>query len=381
MNRRDFHLQLAGSLGLGLPRFARSAGLNLEARIDLAIQPLMREYRIPGMAVAAVAGGQRHYFNYGISSVETQQRVTADTLFEIGSLSKTFTGLLGGYAQAAGRLSLDDRVSRHFAEMAASPVGDISMLDLATYTAGGLPLQVPNSVSSYDEMIAYYRSWQPVFVPGTHRLYSNASMGLFGHLAARSLGRPFTHLLEQSIFPALGLQNTFLNVPGDRVSQYAWGYREDRPVRVSPGLWDAETYGVKTTAADLLRFVELNMAPGRMALQLQQATASAHTGYYRVGAMSQGLGWEMYHAGATLEQLMAGNSTDIALKPNPVVKPVSPAPPRGDLLFNKTGSTNGFGAYAAFLPGKKIGVVILANRNYPVAARVDTAYRLLKALG
>lgn len=381
MNRRDFQLQIVSALGLGLPARAQPTGSNLGAKVNQAIQPLMREHRIPGMAVAAVAGGQRYFFNYGLGSLETQQRVTADTLFEIGSLSKTFTGLLGGYAQATGRLSLDDRVSRHFAELAGSRVGDVSMLDLATYTAGGLPLQVPASVNGYEEMIAYYRSWQPAFPPGTHRLYSNASIGLFGHLAARSLGRPFTELLEQSLFPALGLQNTFLKVPGDRVGQYAWGYREDRPVRLSPGLWDAEAYGVKTTAADLLQFLELNMDPRRMEPQLQRAITSAQTGYYRVGAMSQGLGWEMYDADATLEQLTAGNSTDIILKPNRVVKQVSPVPDRRELLFNKTGSTNGFGAYAAFLTGKKIGVVMLANRNYPVAARVDTAYRLLKALG
>ncbi|MDB5965928.1 MAG: ampC [Polaromonas sp.] len=383
MNRRDFHLQLTAAFGLGaaLPSSSQTTRSPLEAEVNAAIGPLMREQRIAGMAVAVVTQSQRHFFNYGVASLETQQPVTEDTLFEIGSLSKTFTGLLGGYAQAAGKLSLNDRVSQHIPELAGSSIGDATLLDLATYTAGGLPLQVPESIDSYEKMVAYYRSWQPLFPRGTFRLYSNASIGLFGHLTASSLGRPFTDLLEQSLFPALGLKNTYVNVPGDRASQYAWGYRDDRPVRVGPGLWDAEAYGVKTGAADLLRHVELCMNPDSLEPLLQRAAISAQTGYYRVGAMSQGLGWEMYEGEPALKQLLEGNSNEVALKPHRVVPQVPAAPPHAALLVNKTGSTNGFGAYAAFHRGKKIGVVMLANRNYPVARRVETAWRLLNVLG
>ena len=47
-------------------------------------------------------------------------------------------------------------------------------------------------------------------------------------------------------------------------------------------------------------------------------------------------------------------------------------------LFNKTGSTNGFGAYAAFVPSRRAGIVLLANRNYPIPARIDAAYAVLR---
>ena len=110
----------------------------------------------------------------------------------------------------------------------------------------------------------YYRQWQPTYAPGSQRLYSNPSIGLFGYLAARSLGQPFERLMEQQVFPALGLEQTHLDVPEAALAQYAQGYgKDDRPLRVGPGPLDAEGYGVKTSAADLLRFVDANLHPER----------------------------------------------------------------------------------------------------------------------
>jgi len=151
-------------------------------------------------------------------------------------------------------------------------------------------------------------------------------------------------------------------------------------VRVGPGPLDAEAYGLKTTAADLLRYLEANMQPQGLSPALQRAIATTQTGYYRVGDMTQGLGWELYRYPVSLDQLLAGNSNAMALEPHRVswLKPAQPL--QDNTLLNKTGSTNGFGAYAVFVPSKRIAIVLLANRNYPNAERVKAVHAIISAL-
>ncbi|HHG6019812.1 TPA: PDC family class C beta-lactamase [Pseudomonas aeruginosa] len=354
----------------------------LKALVDAAVQPVMKANDIPGLAVAISLKGEPHYFSYGLASKEDGRRVTPETLFEIGSVSKTFTATLAGYALTQDKMRLDDRASQHWPALPGSRFDGISLLDLATYTAGGLPLQFPDSVQKDQAQIRdYYRQWQPTYAPGSQRLYSNPSIGLFGYLAARSLGQPFERLMEQQVFPALGLEQTHLDVPEAALAQYAQGYgKDDRPLRVGPGPLDAEGYGVKTSAADLLRFVDANLHPERLDRPWAQALDATHRGYYKVGDMTQGLGWEAYDWPISLKRLQAGNSTPMALQPHRIARLPAPQALEGQRLLNKTGSTNGFGAYVAFVPGRDLGLVILANRNYPNAERVKIAYAILSGL-
>jgi beta-lactamase class C len=96
--------------------------------------------------------------------------------------------------------------------------------------------------------------------------------------------------------------------------------------------------------------------------------------------MTQGLGWELYRYPVSLDQLLAGNSNAMALEPHRVswLKPAQPL--QDNTLLNKTGSTNGFGAYAVFVPSKRIAIVLLANRNYPNAERVKAVHAIISAL-
>ncbi|WJN57832.1 class C beta-lactamase [Pseudomonas sp. SO81] len=366
-------LLLIGQTALAQPN-------ELRATVDAAVQPAIEQHRIPGLAVAILHKGERHFFNYGVASRDSGQAVDEHTLFELGSVSKLFSATLGGYAQAEGKLRLSDKASQHLPALRSSAFDRISLLDLATYTPGGLPLQFPDTVQSERQMLDYYRAWQPAFSAGSQRLYSNPSIGLFGHLAAASLGEPFDQLLEGRLFPQLGMAESHVRVPEAQMARYAWGYRDDQAIRVQPGPLDAEAYGVKSTAADMLRFVEANLDPSQLSAPLRQAIATTHQGHYRVGDMTQGLGWERYTYPISLQRLQAGNSSQMALQPHTAERFAKPQAAEGDLLLNKTGSTNGFGAYVVLLPARATGLVILANRNYPNAERVRIALQILSTL-
>ncbi|NWC77093.1 beta-lactamase [Pseudomonas sp. P7759] len=357
------------------------AAADLRAVVDASVKPLMQQQSIPGLVVGVIKDGNAQYFNYGVASKDAKQPVSENTLFEIGSVSKTFTATLAGYAVASGKLTLTDPASQYLPALRGGEFDHISLLNLGTYTAGGLPLQFPREADNTQHMISYFQQWKPDFAPGTQRLYSNPSLGLFGYLAAQSLKQPFDQLMEKTLLPKMGLKHTFITVPKSQMNLYAQGYGKDgKPVRVGPGAMDSEAYGIKTSASDLLHYVEVNMRPATLDPVLQQAITTTHTGYYTVEAMTQGLGWEMYPYPIKLDALVEGNSTKMAVEPHPVNWLTPPQAPHADTLVNKTGSTNGFGAYVAYVPSKEMGVVILANKNYPNGERVKVAHAILSAL-
>lgn len=353
----------------------------IAAAVDGAFRPLLGEHGVPGMAVAVTVDGRRYFFNYGVASRDVKQAVTEATLFEIGSVSKAFTATLATYAEATGRLSLADPPGKYLPQLSGSAIDRASLLNLGTYTAGGLPLQLPGSVSVVADAVAYFRQWQPSVAPGTQRRYSNPSIGLFGHLTAIAIGGDFAGLMEKEILAGLGLGQTYIRVPKAQMETYAWGYNKDnKAVRVNPAVFDAEAYGVKTTSSDLIRFVEANIRPDTLAAPMRQAVEGTQVGYFRIGGMVQGLGWEQYPYPVTLEALLAGNSTTMIYEANPATPLDPPQRPSGPTLFNKTGSTGGFSAYAVFVPEERIGVVMLANRNIPIPARITAAHAVLEVL-
>jgi beta-lactamase class C len=353
----------------------------VKSAVDAAVSPVMKKYRIPGMTVGIVVNGDRYVFNYGVASLETHAPVTGATLFEIGSISKTFTATLASWAQADGQLSLTDRTSKYLPALRGTKFGEVTLLNLGTHTPGGLPLQLPDDVTNQEQLMQYLQQWRPAYAPGTYRTYSNPGVGVLGIITAKAMHQDFVTLLQQRLFPALGMTSSYINVPQTKMADYAQGYTaEGKPIRMSPSVISVETYGIKTTAGDLLRFLEANMMMLALNDALARAITETHIGYFKDGAMIQDLIWEQYAYPVTLKTLLAGNSPEIIFNATPVTAIRPPMAPRRDVLVNKTGSTNGFGAYAAFIPQERTGIVILANKSYPIAARVALAYELLSRL-
>ncbi len=348
--------------------------------VKAAIEPLMEQQEIPGMSVAVLYKGRAQFVNFGVADLESRRRVTENTLFELGSVSKTFTGTLAGVMIRNGEIRLNDPVQKYWPQLTGEQWRPVRMLHLATYTAGGLPLQLPDDVTDQASLLRFYQEWQPEAAPGTLRQYSNASIGLFGSLMVKG---DYEQAMARNVFQPLRLTRTYITVPPSMMLDYAWGYKNGQPVRVSPGMLDAEAYGVKSTARDMLTFMQANVDPNRLSsgnAVLRNAIRTAQARYFKVGTLFQGLGWEIYDWPVTADTLMGDSDNGVALQPRPATlfNPVGPS--QSASWVHKTGATNGFGAYIAFIPERNSGIVILANKNYPNPLRIKAAWQILQAL-
>ena len=359
---------------------AGAAQPGLKAAVDAAIAPLQAKYGILGVAVGITVDGRHMFYNYGQASKATGTPVDSRTLFEIGSFTKTVTATLACYAQTSGKLSFAAPASRYVSALRGSAFDHVSVLNLGTHTSG-LPLFVPDGITNDAQMMAWLRRWQPPSPIGSQRAYSNIGVGLLGRAAAQSLGEPFRDAVQKDLLPAFGMTHTWLDVPPSSLPDYAQGYdKHGTPVRLHPGEFADEAYGLRTTSSDLVRYLDANMGLAPLAAPWQRAVACTHVGYYTAGVFTQNLVWEQYPWPVALQTLQRGNSPDTIFRRIPAQALTPPLPPQADALLNKTGSTNGFSTYAAFIPAKKIGVVILANKSYPIEARVSAAWAILEAL-
>ncbi len=349
----------------------------IAAIVDAAVKPAIAQHRLPGMAVAVTVDGKRYFYNYGQTAMRGGRPVTKETLFEIGSVSKTFAATLAAYAEASGKLSLQDPVSRHLPALRGGTFDKVTLLQLGTHTSG-LPLAVPERIRSEPDMAEYLSAWRPPYPVGTHRVYSNNGIGLLGAIAAARLGGAYSDLVHAIVFQPLGMKHSYFKVPAERQADYAQGYTAaDAPIRMKEGyLWEP-AYGIRSSSGDLVAFVEANMLGARIDDTLRQAIARTHVPRFRAGPITQDLIWEQYRYPPTLQQLLAGNAAILRAE---AATPIVAAPSEQPAYLHKTGSTNGYSAYVAFVPDKRIGIVLLANKAYPVDQRVTIGYEILSRI-
>ena len=370
-------------MGFGMNLYANEVSQNeekIEKIVTQSFKPLMDEYGVAGMAVGVIYNGKNYENYYGVRSKDTNGSVNSQTIFELGSLSKTFTAISGTYAKNQGKISFDDQPGKYVPALKNSEINKVNLLELLTFTSGNLPLQFPDNIKTDKQILEYFKKWKVKNPPGTYREYSNPSIGLFGYLTAKSMDVPFSSLLEEIIFPQLNLKHTYVNVPEAQKTNYAFGYDENnKPVRVNPGPLSDEAYGVKSKLPDMLKFVNSNLNIDKNSPAMKKSILDTHKGYFKVAdsGMTQALGWEMFSYPTTSEILQASNSKQILMGSNPVVKVLSQPKSK---VFHKTGSTNGFGAYVLFIPEEGFGLVMLMNKKIPNVDRIKAAYNVFETL-
>jgi beta-lactamase class C len=378
MNKRMLSFALVGAFLVSNSLIAEADDFSSKA--EASFIPVIKQYDLPGLVVGVTQHGDHKFYTSGLASRADNRPVTPDTLFEIGSISKVFAATLAALAEERGKLSLKDPAAHYLCSDACSFGDNLTLMDLATHHSGGLPLNAPDGIADVNSVVNWLKGWHPP-QPGA-RSYSNVSIGILGYITGRAMGSNYAEVAQTVLFPAFGLNNTWIQVPQKQMGEYAFGYDKEtnEPIRLDTAVLDAEAYGLKSSARDMLKILDIELGRGQSSDELRKAVKRTQEGQYKTALFTQDLIWEQYQWPASQQSMMSGNGFDFALKPQPVEKINPPLPPQKDVIINKTGSTKGFGGYIAFIPSKGIGIVVLANKNYPSEARVKATFSLISAL-
>ncbi|MFG6083163.1 class C beta-lactamase [Paracoccus litorisediminis] len=364
---------------LATPAYAGSlSDQQFQAISEEVFRPVIEEFDIPGIAIGVTLNGQQYYFTDGMADRDAAVPVDKETIFELGSNSKLFNVTLAALAEQKGLLSLRDPVSKQLPELSDSAFDQITLYDLAAHATGGLPLQVPDDITDNQSLMAYLAKWRPEGDTKSLRSYSNVSIGLLGLIVGDKFGGSYEEALQGELLPCLGLTNTYVTVPVAEMGHYAFGYSrtDNRPIRVNPGMLDSEAYGIKSSVTDMTRLLDAHLGNIPLNEDMTAALARTRVSEFDTAPFAQAMIWEGYPWPVEAAQLEAGNSADMAMKPQPMTHHEERAL-EGAVFLNKTGATNGFGSYVALVPSEKIGVVVLANRNYPNPVRAAATLTLI----
>ena len=243
----------------------------------------MEVYGLPGLTLAVVGpDGLTAHMRFGYADVDRAEPVGPDHLFQIGSISKSFTALCIFRLMEAGKLKLSDDV-RSFLPGTPLPAGaPITVQHLLNHSSG-LPDDAPPYPSGGDR-----RLWRG-YEPGSHWSYCNLGYGLLSTIVERLSGRPFGEMMQAQVLNPLGMTATRpVILTADR-GLYATGYSPfigNRPHarggRIAPGAWGQKVEGsgsVASTAGDMARYTRflIQAGRGRGAPLLSDAAAAQFT--------------------------------------------------------------------------------------------------------
>lgn len=262
-----------------------------------------------GLAIGVWKQGERRIFTYGAAR--------PDSIFEIASITKTFTGLMLAKMVEQGKVRLDEPVRELLPPgTVAKPTGsEITLLDLVTHQSGLPPM--PDNINFADRINSWanYGRQQLYAYMANHGVakpvdvtyaYSNLGVGLLGQVLADRSVKRYADQLRDEITAPLGMDDTVLRLSGEQQRRFLTGYDENH--RPLPAIYrDGALAGagaILSTAGDMMTYLEANLHPenrgalsGALSHQLHEPTSGAgqtaliwayneNTGYWHNGASS-----------------------------------------------------------------------------------------------
>ena len=275
-----------------------------EALEDIRVYALshVEAYGLPGLTLAVVVpGGAVALMRFGSANLDRREPLGPEHLFQIGSISKSFTALCIFRLMEAGKLRLSDDIRTYLPD-APLPAGQAITIQHLLNHSSGLPDDAPMFPYGGDRKL-----WRG-YDPGSHWSYSNLGFAMLSHIVERVSGQPFGDFMQAEVLTPLEMSQTKpLILVRDR-ALYATGYAPqfgNRPFprggRIAPGPWTPMVQGsgsVASTAADMGRYTRFLIAAGqgRGAPLLSDAAAAQFT-KATVEAPAWGVGGGQYANG------------------------------------------------------------------------------------
>ncbi len=335
---------------------ALAAAILLAGQVPLAAQlPVPEDVRASvrarvdqgatvGVVIGVVDAAGTRYYSYGSTAMQGGRPVDEHSVYEIGSITKVFTALALAEMVRRGEVALDDPVQRFLPEGAVMPGQPDKPITLRLLSAqrSGLPRMPTNfaprdSTNPYADytpelMLAFLGGYTLTRDPGARYEYSNLGVGLLGYALSRRANMTYEQLVTRLIFSPLGMRETMITLTPDARTRLAMGYSAGRPATN----WDLDALAgagaIRSTAADMTRFLAAAMGLTRTTLDSAFATTFVVQGDAGSPAMDIGLGWHI--------RKRAGLN-----------------------IVWHNGGTGGYRTWAGFDPSRRVGVVVLTNSN------------------
>ncbi len=328
---------------------AKNLPLNVVDTIEKRVQSGLNS----SIAVGVLDASGAHYYNFGTTAKGGPQ-VNEHTIYEIGSITKVFTGILLAQQVIDGTVSVDDPANQHLlpeVRVPAKGAQDITLGSLSDHTSGlprmplnFAPANLNNPFADYtvDQMYSFVSNYQPVRDVGTKYEYSNLAQGLLGHILALNAQMSFESLLHQVITAPLHMEETKITLNPSMQKNLATAHNAGGETEN----WDIPTLAgagaIRSSTYDMLKFLAANLGytetPLRAAMDL-----SYEARHQKAGEMGVGLGWHIKKS--------ANGS-----------------------IFWHNGGTGGYRAFVGFVKETGNAVVVLTNSTESVD---DIGFHLL----
>lgn len=301
-------------IALTFPVLAIEQQIDVRAEVDREVEFYLNKPSFVGVVVGVLRDGERHLLAYGEAEKGSGMPPTGDTLYEIGSITKVFTGVILADMVERGLVALDDPVQEYLPEGVKMPIVDdqpIRILRLATHTSG-LP-RLPDNMPFSDPFNPYKKYTRDLLFefPGKHQLrrapgqmeYSNLGMGLLGQLLAIKAGSTYEGLVWERILQPLEMHDTTITLDDDQRRRLAPPYNT---FFFRAKNWDLAALegagGLRSTCHDMLRFMEANfLEDDRPITKALRGAQTVH--HQREDGIDVGLAWHRARAlGCTMDK-------------------------------------------------------------------------------